>query len=126
MYAGPSNQSIDKCFNAGAIARHALVTSIITNVRHAHEIAPEFLNTAQGYCDYRATTPDAAGEMELATRDHGWSAANIHGDLAELSATRCDLPDAASPVFFRSVGLGLEGIAIAGAICCAALSERSN
>ena len=112
--------------SAGAIAPHALVTSISTNVRHAHEIAPEFLNTAQVYCDYRATTPDTAGEMVLAIRDHGWSAASICGDLAELSAATCDLPKAASPVFFRSVGLGLEDIAIAGAIYRAALSERSK
>ena len=112
--------------NADVIAPYALVTSISTNVQQTHEITPQFLNTAQVYCDYRATTPDTAGEMVLAARDHGWSAASIRGDLAELSAASCDLPEAGSPVFFRSVGLGLEDSAIASAIYSAALSEQSN
>lgn len=107
------------------LAPHTLVTSISTNVHQAHEVAPQFLNTAQIYCDYRATTPGTAGEMVLAARDHGWSPANIRGDLAELTAASCDLPEASSPVFFRSVGLGLEDIAIAGAIHHASLTERN-
>lgn len=104
-----------------ALAPQTLVTSISTNVHQAHEVAPQFLNKAQVYCDYRATTPSTAGEMVLAARDHGWSTENICGDLAELSATTCDLPKSDRPVFFRSVGLGLEDIAIASAIYRASL-----
>ena len=112
--------------STSAVAPNALVTSISTNVAQAHEVAPEFLAHAQVYCDNRATTPDTAGEMVLAARDHGWSAESVCGDLAELSVGICALPATTSPVFFRSVGLGLEDIAIAGAIYRAALSNQSN
>jgi len=97
-------------------ARHALVTSISTNVAQAHEVSPEFVTTAQVYCDYRATTPSTAGEMLLATSELGWSAESVIGDLAELSVGTCTAPDSGRPTFFRSVGLGLEDIAIANAI----------
>ncbi|SCZ73877.1 ornithine cyclodeaminase [Epibacterium ulvae] len=103
-----------------AFKPNALVTSISTNVHRAHEVEPAFLNTAQVYCDYRATTPITAGEMVLAAQDHGWSADDLRGDLGELSIGTCPTPDDGSPVFFRSVGLGLEDIAIAHAIYRAA------
>lgn len=99
---------------------NALVTSISTNVHQAHEVSPAFLTQAQVYCDYRATTPAAAGEMVLAAQDHGWTAADVRGDLAELSVGACPLPDEGGPAFFRSIGLGLEDIAIAHAIYRAA------
>jgi L-arginine dehydrogenase len=94
----------------------ALVTSISTNVAHAHEVPPAFLAAAQVYCDYRTTTPDSAGEMVLAKRAGIWSADRIAGDLAELVAGSCARPNAETPVFFRSIGLGLEDIAMAEAI----------
>ena len=99
---------------------NALVTSISTNVHRAHEVDPAFLNVAQVYCDYRATTPTTAGEMVLAAQDHGWTADDLRGDLGELSVGTCPPPDEGRPVFFRSVGLGLEDIAIAHAIYRAA------
>ena len=102
---------------------NALVTSISTNVHRAHEVDPAFLNVAQVYCDYRATTPTTAGEMVLASQDHGWSADDVRGDLGELSVGTCPPPDADRPVFFRSVGLGLEDIAIAHAIYRAASAQ---
>ncbi len=110
--------------SSGVVAPHALVTSISTNVSQAHGVAPDFLTTAQVYCDYRATTPTTGGEMLLTTRDHGWTGENIGGDLAELSVGTCALPDAGSPIFFRSVGLGLEDIAIASAIYRTTSSDR--
>ena len=103
-----------------AIAPNALVTSISTNVALAHEITPSFLPAAQVYCDYRETTPSTAGEMLIAARDHGWNAQQVKGDLAELATGSCELPGVDKPVFFRSVGLGLEDIAIANAIYRAA------
>ncbi|MEX0303259.1 MAG: ornithine cyclodeaminase family protein [Leisingera sp.] len=106
--------------DTAAVAPGALVTSISTNVAQAHEIAPDFLASAQVYCDYRETTPASAGEMVLAARDHGWSADQVRGDLAGLAAGTCEGPDAEQPVFFRSIGLGLEDIAIANAIYRAA------
>jgi len=99
-----------------AIAEKTLLTSISTNVAEAHEVAPEFLKSAQVYCDYKKTTPFTAGEMVLATKNHGWDATAIKGDLAELATNSCSLPKRDAPVFFRSVGLGLEDIAIANAI----------
>lgn len=102
---------------------NALVTSISTNVHRAHEVLPAFLADAQVYCDYRATTPTTAGEMVIAAEDHGWSAGAVRGDLAELSIGTCPLPDEVRPIFFRSVGLGLEDIAVAHAIYRAACAE---
>lgn len=103
-----------------AVGDDTLVTSISTNVARAHEIAPAFLNAAQVYCDYRATTPGVAGEMQLAAQDHGWQAEAVKGDLAELATGTCDTPEQGHPVFFRSIGLGLEDIAVAHAIYRAA------
>ncbi|MFT3687631.1 ornithine cyclodeaminase family protein [Paenirhodobacter sp.] len=102
-----------------ALAPGALVTSISTNVARAHEIPPAFLNHAQVYCDYRATTPQTAGEMVLAA-DAGWPPAAIRGDLGELATGRALRPEPGRPVFFRSVGLGIEDIAMAHAIYRAA------
>ncbi len=98
----------------------ALVTSISTNVAQAHEVPPAFLRSAQVYCDDRKTTPGAAGEMVLAAAAGDWSAERIRGDLAELVAGTCPRPTEDAPVFFRSIGLGLEDIAMADAILRAA------
>ena len=97
----------------GRMTRPALITSISTNVAQAHEIPPAALGGMDVYCDYRSTTPPSAGEMRLATDEHGWSADRIKGDLPELSAGTAPLPDYARHAFFRSIGLGLEDIAIA-------------
>ncbi|AXI46273.1 ornithine cyclodeaminase [Sulfitobacter sp. SK012] len=106
------------------LSSNALVTSISTNAHQAHEVSPAFLTHAQVYCDYRATTPATAGEMVLAARDHGWTVADLRGDLAELSVGTCPIPAEGRPVFFRSVGLGLEDIAIAHAIYRAACAQK--
>ncbi|MEM7358158.1 MAG: ornithine cyclodeaminase family protein [Pseudomonadota bacterium] len=100
----------------GCIKAGALVTSISTNVAQAHEVTPGFLLNSQVYCDYRATTPDTAGEMVLAAAEYGWDTSKLIGDLAELVAGQCPTPQRDCPVFFRSVGLGLEDIAMAAAL----------
>ena len=106
-----------------ALEANVLVTSISTNVSRAHEISPAFITSAQTYCDYRATTPDTAGEMILAAQDHGWKPSDLCGDLAELSNGSCPLPNSDKPIFFRSVGLGLEDVAIANSIYRAACAN---
>ncbi|WP_170330066.1 ornithine cyclodeaminase family protein [Ruegeria arenilitoris] len=106
-------------FDAASVAPGTLVTSISTNVANAHEVDPDFLTNAEVYCDYRATTPGSAGEMKLAT-EVGWQAEAIRGDLAELQTEACDTPSGSRPVFFRSIGLGLEDIFMARAIYDAA------
>ncbi|MNF87426.1 ornithine cyclodeaminase [compost metagenome] len=64
------------------------------------------------YCDYRHTTPLAAGEMVIATERKLWSTESLVGDLAELSNGTAPLPKYDRHVFFRSIGLGLEDVAI--------------
>jgi L-arginine dehydrogenase len=109
--------------DAGAIVPGTLVTSISTNVANAHEVDPAFLSAAEVYCDYRATTPASAGEMRLAA-EAGWSPDAIKGDLAELQTDACARPAGDAPVFFRSIGLGLEDIFMARAVYTAARAAQ--
>lgn len=95
-----------------ALTKPALITSISTNVANAHEIDPSWLPAMDVYCDYRATTPASAGEMKLAAR-HGWSPDSLKGDLPSLVTGACDKPAYERHAFFRSIGLGLEDVAIA-------------
>ena len=106
------------------IKTSALVTSISTNALNAHEIPPSMLNNVDVYCDYKKTTPSSAGEMCLAKEQHGWVESKIVGDLADLVAKRCASPDYNKPVFFRSIGLGLEDVAIAHGIWQLASSDN--
>lgn len=98
------------------LRKPALITSISTNAPKAHEVSPGSVGALDVYCDYRATTPTTAGEMQLAAAEHGWSAASVIGDLPELTTGRAPLPSYARSVFFRSVGLGLEDVAMAHAL----------
>ena len=98
------------------IGKPALITSISTNVAKAHEINPNELVNMDVYCDYKATTPLSAGEMVLATQSGNWSVEHIMGDLADLCGDKCQRPNYHKPVFFRSIGLGIEDIAIAYAV----------
>jgi len=94
----------------------ALITSISTNAPRAHEVPPHSLNDMQVFCDYRLTTPGSAGEMLIAAEQHGWNKDAIVGDLADLISEKVQRPDYDRHVFFRSIGLGLEDIALANAI----------
>jgi L-arginine dehydrogenase len=51
--------------------------------------------------------------MVLARRSGAWDPAQVRGDLAALVAGRAPLPTGERPVFFRSVGQGLEDVAVA-------------
>jgi L-arginine dehydrogenase len=98
------------------LKRPALITSISTNVAQAHEVPPDTLPLMDVYCDYRASTPRNAGEMLLASEKHGWSAERIVSDLAELSVGTGKKPQYQRHAFFRSIGLGLEDVAMAHAL----------
>ena len=98
------------------LGRATLVTSISTNAPRAHEVPPQALAEMDVYCDYRATTPGSAGEMRIAAEQHGWNVDALRGDLPELLADRAPRPDYRRPVFFRSIGLGLEDVALANAL----------
>jgi L-arginine dehydrogenase len=99
-----------------ALSKPALITSISTNAPRAHEVPPQSLNDMQVFCDYRLTTPGSAGEMLIASEQHAWSKDSIVGDLADLLSEKVQRPDYDRHVFFRSIGLGLEDIALANAI----------
>ena len=45
-----------------------------------------------------------------------WSAEQVKGDLGALVNHTCDCPVYDKPVFFRSIGQGLEDIAVALAV----------
>jgi L-arginine dehydrogenase len=64
--------------------------------------------------------------MAIARREHGWGAEAIRGDLAGLCCGDCPLPEEGRPVFFRSIGLGLEDVAIAHALWKVAREEREK
>ncbi|NVZ80060.1 ornithine cyclodeaminase family protein, partial [Pseudomonas gingeri] len=99
-----------------ALGKPALITSISTNAPRAHEVPPQCLGEMQVYCDYRQTTPASAGEMLIASTQHDWQVESIRGDLAELLSGQVPRPQYAQHVFFRSIGLGLEDIALANAL----------
>ncbi|MDR6959100.1 L-arginine dehydrogenase [Pseudomonas brassicacearum] len=99
-----------------ALGKPALITSISTNAPRAHEVPPQSLNDMDVFCDYRQTTPGSAGEMLIAGEQHGWQASSIVGDLPGLLSGQVARPDYQRHVFFRSIGLGLEDIALANAL----------
>lgn len=103
-----------------------LITSISTNVANAHEICPSALNKMDVYCDYKATTPASAGEMTLAVAKHNWSIDEVKGDLADLVNQNIAKPTYERPVFFRSIGLGLEDIAMAYGIWTQLQTNRND
>ncbi len=99
-----------------SLRKPALITSISTNAPKAHEVPPGSLSGMDVYCDYRPTTPSSAGEMSLAAAEHGWSTESVLGDLPELLTGRANVPTYGRHAFFRSIGLGLEDVAMAHAL----------
>jgi L-arginine dehydrogenase len=108
-----STSSAAPVLDPAALAKPALITSISTNALRAHEIPPAALAGLDVYCDYRRTAPLSAGEMVLAAEGHGWSAEAILGDLPELVAGAVQPAFGDRHRFFRSIGMGLEDIAVA-------------
>ncbi|MDB6444561.1 MULTISPECIES: ornithine cyclodeaminase family protein [Pseudomonas] len=103
-------------FDPQTLGKPALITSISTNAPRAHEVPPQSLNDMDVFCDYRQTTPGSAGEMLIAGEQHGWQTSSIVGDLPGLLSGQVARPDYQRHVFFRSIGLGLEDIALANAL----------
>ncbi len=98
------------------LGKPALITSISTNAVNAHEVPPESLAGMDVYCDHAASTPSRAGEMVLAAERGCWHPVALCGDLAALVSGRAPRPDYHRHVFFRSIGMGLQDVAIAHAI----------
>lgn len=105
------------------LTRSALITSVSTNAVHAHEVPPASLHSMDVYCDDRLSTPLSAGEMVLAAAEEGWSPSDIAGDLGELLTDREHVLDHDTHTFFRSIGMGLEDVAMAKAIYDLALQD---
>lgn len=99
--------------DVAALAPGTLVTSISTNAPRAHEISPASLSDLEVYCDYRPAATASAGEFLIAAEQHGFTASDIRGDLPGLVAGSDPRPTGDRPVFFRSVGLGIEDAAVA-------------
>ena len=86
-----------------------LVTSVSTNAPGAHELAPDDIALCAVYVDYRTGAPISAAELRPLLQDHPDL---VVADLPELiDGTAPQRP--VGPAFFRSVGLGIEDIAIA-------------
>ena len=96
------------------LAPGTVVCSISTNAPRAHEIDPAALAGLDVYCDHAPSALRAAGELLLAIEAGTWSPAALRGDLAGLLAGTAPPPSGDRPVFFRSIGLGIEDIAVAG------------
>lgn len=90
-----------------------LVTSVSTNAPQAHEVDPSALAAMDVYADSTPAAFGAAGEMRIAAAEHGFTEADVRGDLAGLVTGNCPGPRGDRPVFFRSVGLGIEDAAVA-------------
>ena len=98
------------------LTRRALITSISTNAPRAHEVPALSLLSMDVYCDDRDTTPYSAGEMVIAAEEHDWSPDQIAADLGDLVLGTAEPPRRDTHAFFRSIGLGLEDVAMAHAI----------
>ncbi|MEQ6289584.1 ornithine cyclodeaminase family protein [Vogesella sp. GCM10023246] len=108
--------SASAVLDPASLAKPALITSISTNAVNAHEVPPESLAAMEVYCDHAATTPTRAGEMVLAAERGCWQPQALRGDLAALVSGRAPRPDYHRHVFFRSIGMGLQDVAIAHAV----------
>ena len=78
------------------------------------------------YCDYALTAPLSAGEMKLAIARGIWSAGALRGDLPDLTVGRAPRPTVGRRSFFRSIGLGLEDVALADAVRRAIVEEAKS
>lgn len=99
------------------LAPRTLVTSVSTNAPMAREIDPAALSTLDVYADLASASFSAGGEMRIAAAEHGFTIDGIRGDLPGLLCGGAPGPSGDRPVFFRSVGLGIEDAAVALAAC---------
>lgn len=93
------------------LAPGTLVTSVSTNATGAREIPVEAIPGLDIYVDARSSL-DVAAELIMA-RALGWDPNVVRGDLAELVTNRALSRRTDTITYFRSVGLGLEDVAVA-------------
>ncbi|MEU7484192.1 NAD(P)-dependent oxidoreductase [Streptomyces sp. NPDC042319] len=92
-----------------------VVTSLSTNAPGAREIPSAAVPELDVYVDAH-TSLEVATELVQATAS-GWDSASVRGDLAGLVTGSAPRPSGDRPVYFRSVGLGIEDAAVAWAAC---------
>lgn len=90
-----------------------VVTSISTNATGAREVPVESIADLDVYVDAYSSL-NVVSEL-IAAAHEGWDSGSTRGSLAELLAETAQKPTGNRPIFFRSVGLGLEDAAIAWA-----------
>ena len=98
--------------DSSKVKNGALVCSISTDAKNAHEVDPQSLLSWDVYCDYKETAPLVAGDMLLAQDKYGWELEKILADLPELCSSD-KIPEFENTRYFRSTGLAVEDIAIA-------------
>lgn len=94
-----------------ALAASAVITSISTNTPGAREIPADAVPALDVYVDAH-TSLSIATELQTAVTN-GWDPGEVRGDLADLITRSARPPRQDRPVFFRSVGLGIEDAAAA-------------
>lgn len=87
----------------------ALITSLSTNAPGAHELSGEDVAQCAVYVDSRSGAPAAASELRALSAA---GRLDVVADLAELVGGTAP-PRPPGRAFFRSVGLGLEDLAVA-------------
>ncbi|MEH0580311.1 ornithine cyclodeaminase family protein [Streptomyces sp. B21-108] len=103
----------DDVFDPRDLPAGVVVTSISTNAPGAREIPPAAVPELDVYVDARTSLRVATELVQAAAS--GWDPETVSGDLADLVAGRAALPSGKRPVYFRSVGLGIEDAAVAWA-----------
>lgn len=88
-----------------------VVTSISTNAPGAREIPADAVAELDVYVDAPPSLTVATELTQAAAA--GWDQGTVRGDLAALVAGTATAPSGRRPVYFRSVGLGIEDAAVA-------------
>ncbi|WP_223736872.1 ornithine cyclodeaminase family protein [Streptomyces purpurogeneiscleroticus] len=103
----------DDVVDPRTLAAGTVTTSISTNAPGAREIPPAAVPDLDVYVDARTTLHVATELVQAAAT--GWDPATVRGDLTGLVAGSTPRPSGKRPVYFRSVGLGIEDAAVAWA-----------
>ena len=105
-----------RCSTSTRLAPGTLVTSISTNAPRAHEIDPAALRCLDVYCDHVPRQCARRASCCSRSRPGAGRPTRLRGDLARAARRHArPRPTGDRPVFFRSIGLGIEDIAIARA-----------